>query len=431
MIQPLNVRAPAWTVHYTELNEPASTGAGVILPGCLVIVGGNGRTVLDQRVMGEPNQRRVERLLWRLASQHPPPRQLVLPDLEEWSHQGWQGFSRFAKCNVKFVDPAQLRLPSSLAEEVPEAIARELEFLSLESAGERAQAAVALAESSRHLRSPRQRLRYLKRGLELSPAHPTVHFNMAEYCFQESDYPAALQHCAVILGDSTSRAHHAESEGWDNPRVRLLLKTLMLRMMAAWYSGQLEGAITDARRLLEQDPSDHGGVRFLFPLLCLLAEHDEEAIQFFEAYGERYQHDFPDPALLFGWGLTLWRVGDENGALEKYRLGMLQNLFIAPLLLEMPDPPMDIHFGNDRAEPEFAEEFCDSFAQLWDRDPEARRGLKECLALIEPQLKEIVSLRRRMVSLQDQRYSSKAERDWKRLQLAEQKIYETELQFPD
>ena len=121
--------------------------------------------------------------------------------------------------------------------------------------------------------------------------------------------------------------------------------------------------------LLSLNPRDNQGVRFFIPLLHLLDENTEAAVAVFRAlYAQRYPDDYPEPSFLFGWALCLTLEGDESAARERYREAILRNIYIAPMLLEETEPPRGLWQPNDRAEPNYAAEFIDSYAVLWDRE---------------------------------------------------------------
>ncbi len=76
---------------------------------------------------------------------------------------------------------------------------------------------------------------------------------------------------------------------------------------------------------------------------------------------------------------------------------MLKNVYIAPMLLEDPEPPRGGQwFPNDQAEPAYAGEFIDSYAILWDREPAALRLLREAWQDAVPRVEKIVALREHM-----------------------------------
>ena len=108
-------------------------------------------------------------------------------------------------------------------------------------------------------------------------------------------------------------------------------------------------------------------------------------------------------------------VLEGEGAIAKYREGMLRNLYIAPQLLDLPEPRTDIWHPNDRSEPGYADEFIDSYAALWDRDAGALRILREAHEAAAPDIGRLIDLRARMAELQDQRYDPDHDARWRLL----------------
>ena len=183
--------------------------------------------------------------------------------------------------------------------------------------------------------------------------------------------------------------------------------------MTEWHQGRFPETARDLRKILRLNPRDNQGVRFLLPLVHLLGEEDAKAIKSLEEYGRNYPEDYCEPALLFGKGFALWRTGDEVAARTPYRTAMLKNLYIAPMLLDLPSPPADIWHPNDRSEIGYAQDFMQSYAILWDRDPAALRFLRELHAELTPEIEKILSLRRTMAEWQDQRYDKDFKAKWK------------------
>jgi len=92
---------------------------------------------------------------------------------------------------------------------------------------------------------------------------------------------------------------------------------------------------------------------------------------------------------------------------------MLKNIYIAPLLLDLPIPPTDIWHPNDRSEFNYAQDFMQSYATLWDRDPAALRFVREILAELTPAMERIIAHRSLMNEWQDQRYDRGFKERWK------------------
>jgi hypothetical protein len=101
---------------------------------------------------------------------------------------------------------------------------------------------------------------------------------------------------------------------------------------------------------------------------------------------------------------------------------MLRNIHIAPMLLETPEPPKNLWFPNDRAEPTYAVDFIQSYAVLWDREPGALRLLREVWLEIQPRIQKIIRQREMMLDLQDQRYDPDFKTKWQNLANDEEKL---------
>jgi hypothetical protein len=160
---------------------------------------------------------------------------------------------------------------------------------------------------------------------------------------------------------------------WTDRTTRPLLRALFGTMLCQWHLGRAAEAAEMGHHLLETDPDDHMGARFYVPLLLLLAGENEEASLFFRHYAVRYPGDMPHAWLSFAWGLTLCLEGDDQGARQKYREGIMANIHIAPRLLGERPPPEDIYHPSERDEPNSAVEFAGSFGGLWDREAAALR----------------------------------------------------------
>jgi hypothetical protein len=185
--------------------------------------------------------------------------------------------------------------------------------------------------------------------------------------------------------------------------------------MTLWHQSRHGDSAAQFEDLLALNARDNQGVRFFIPLLHLLDENAESATLHFERYVSEYPSDFAEPSFLFGWALCLTLQGDEMQARRKYREAILSNIYIAPMLLEVTEPPRGLWQPNDRAEPNYAAEFIDSYAVLWDREAGAARILRECWQDLQPRIAEIVALRERMADFQDQRYEPAYKKLWQQL----------------
>jgi hypothetical protein len=157
-------------------------------------------------------------------------------------------------------------------------------------------------------------------------------------------------------------------------------------------------------------------------MLHLLAENPEAASKYYNRYAKKYPRDFQEPSFLFGWALSASLEGRESTARQKYIEGILRNIYIAPMLLETEEPTRQIWFPGDRAEPNYASEFVQSYAVLWDREPGALRILREVWMEQRPRIEEIVRLRDRIQDFQDQHYDPDYKAKWQALLDEEDKL---------
>ena len=233
--------------------------------------------------------------------------------------------------------------------------------------------------------------------------------------FQHGNWKVCLAAYDEVIARETPRWQEKHPEWWINRETRLLLRALDGCAMTLWHLGRHGDSAEQFESLLALNSRDNQGVRFFIPLLHLLDENTEAATRYFERYVVEFPDDYAEPSFLFGWALCLTLDGDETAAREKYREAMLRNIYIAPMLLEEPEPPRGLWHPNDRAEPHYAAEFIDSYAVLWDREPGASRILRESLRELQPRIAEIVALRERMADFQDQRFEPDYRRLWRQL----------------
>jgi len=201
----------------------------------------------------------------------------------------------------------------------------------------------------------------------------------------------------------------------DSPRPgpgSLRIRAQHGQLLVAWQKGELGEAIRIGEEMLRFAPTDYSGIRFLIPLLQLAADQTDAAKEYFAWYGTTYPNDLEDGGFLFAWGLSAFISDDEHLAQIKYRRGMIQNLYLAPLILDQPEPSPEIWQHNERGDLQYASDFTNWFSVLWERDAAAFRFLREIYEEAEPQLTELIQLRAEMAEFQDHRYEPKHRELW-------------------
>jgi len=398
-----------------DLDVPVQFGPMFILPTCLYVVQRETRMLLGHEFVRELDQRRVELFLHRLFQEKGSPDELLVPDLDEWDEIVWQGLSREYQCQINLIDTEpseeETRKGESVESQLSNLIAGSAENL-LATHGE-AFVAQGLVKAVHHTRSHEKRRALLIKALELSENLPEALVELADLDLQEGNVNDAA--AGFAKASEAAAPFHVEGQ------PSCYLKAQHGRLLADWQKGELSEAIAIGEELLFADPRDHSGVRFIVPLLQLLMSQFEAANEFFTWYRQSYPDDLEDPGFFFGWAFTLFEFDEEASSIVTYKRGILQNLYIAPLLLDLPEPSPDLWQYHERGHFNYAMEFVDSFGLIWERDAAATRFLRELYISLQPHLAELTEVRRQMAELQDNRYEPKHRQIWDKLVAEEQR----------
>jgi tetratricopeptide (TPR) repeat protein len=416
MIQPLRATRETWRLDWFDLDSPTPFGSMFILPTCLYVIHRYTGTLIGYEFIRELDQRRAEILVHRLFQERGIPDELQIPDLEEWDESVWQGLSREYHCEVQLVDndrgetdPTQ---QEAIRQRLDSMIAGSAQTL-LTNLGPKV-IAQGLVQALKHLRSIDKRRALLAKALELSENLPEALVELADLELQDGNVDSAAEKFASAAANSV--AFHVPGES------SCYVRALHGQVLTAWQRGDLGQAIQMGEQLLSRNPVDHPGVRFLIPLLQLLAGQIDESQEYFSWYQKNYPNDIEDPGFQFAWALSLVDRDEEKAAAEKYRRGMIQNLYLAPMLLDVPEPAPDIWQHNDRGDIQYAADFLNSFGLIWERDAAAVRFLREVYTESGAMLEQLIALRRKMADFQDHRYEPHHRENWQQLIEQEQAL---------
>jgi tetratricopeptide (TPR) repeat protein len=414
MIQPLRATREVWRFDWFDVDVPVQFGSMFILPTCLYIVQRNTRMLIGHEYVRELDQRRVELFVHRLFQERGTPDELLVPEFDDWDGSLWQGLSREYGCEVNLIERKESHLggEENIQAQLGGLVASSAENV-LATHGN-STVAHGLVRAVKQVRSPDKKRALLVKALELIEDLPEALVELADLDLQEGHLEAAEE--------GFSRAAEAAAPYHIRDQPTCFIRAQHGRFLAAWQKGELTNAITVGEELLVANPVDHPGIRFLLPLILLLSNQLEQANEFFTWYGQTYPNDLEDSGLNFGWALTHFELDEEQLAVAKYQSGMVQNLYLAPLLLDLPEPPPDIWQYNERGDTSYALEFVDSFGALWEQNAAASRFLREVYSGMLPKLEQLLELRRRMAETQDNRYDPKHRESWERLVAEEQRL---------
>ena len=408
MIQPLKAPKNNWFLYWLDLDEPIPSATGWFLPTLVIICDRSGTPVAPPEVLEELDQPRIENLLYKLFEQLGTPDRLSVSASDEWDAEAWQSFSADCKVDIRFQTPDN-RSPDELRTLTKTLVLRV--GRTGDGPSQTRNVARGLVHTALRMRSASKREALFRLALLRDADCAAARIELADMDFQSGNSKT----CLAAYEEVIRREGHRWSDPalwWVDRETRPFLRAIYGKAMTEWHLGRYAPAARTLEELLEHNPADNQGARFLIPMLHLLAESSERAAAFFVRYSNAYPGDYAEPSFLFGWALSHSLEGREQEARTKYGEGILKNIYLAPMLLELDEPPRGLWLPNDRAEPNYAAEFVESYAVLWDREPGALRLLREVYQEALPRLENIVKHREAMSDFQDQRYESAYKAKW-------------------
>lgn len=409
MIQPLKSPKTNWFLYWVDLEEPLPSGKDWFLPTIVIVCDQSGTPVASPEILEELDQTRVENYLYKTFDQLGTPDRLSIAASEDWDSEGWQSFSADCKLDIRFQN-FDKRTPDDLRALTKTLVMR----VGREPQGpmQAQEMARGLVRTALRVRSRTKKDALLRLAVAQDSDCPEARIELADLDFQAGNFKASLLAYEDISDKESSRWHSRKAAWWLDRDTRPYLRSIYGRAMTQWHLGRFAPAAKTLESLLLLNPKDNQGSRFLIPMLHLLAESPERAAAFYARYSELFPRDFSEPSFLFGWALTYSFEGREAEARAKYSEGILKNIYLAPMLLELDEPPRSVWLPNDRAEPNYAAEFVESYAVLWDKEPGALRLLREVFDEMMPRIEKIVQHREQMADFQDQRYEPDYKEAW-------------------
>ncbi len=422
MIQPLDTARNSWRLLWFDLEEPVPRTLPLsqlppcdrtevkeyYLPTCMLVTTSSGKPICAPEILEELDQTRAEQLLGRLFDEHGTPDRLTIAESGDWDTEAWRSFALDCKIEIAFgaipvAKPGEIRM-------VVRKIAQRLQGEGFHTPAAIARGLVATAS---RIRSASKKTACLRKAIEQDASCSIARIELADTDYQSGRWNECRRGYQEVIAREEHRWRGESPEWWSDLETRPYLRALYGHAMIEWQQGRFTQTAADLQQILNLNPSDNQGVRFLIPLVHLLEENDADALKSLKQYEQNYPDDYCEPALLFGKGLAEWRNGSEETARAAYHSAMLKNIYIAPLLLDQPIPPADIWHPNDRSELNYAQDFMQSYATLWDRDPAALRFVRETLAELSSVMDQITAHRRLMNEWQDQRYDREFKQRWK------------------
>lgn len=158
---------------------------------------------------------------------------------------------------------------------------------------------------------------------------------------------------------------------WANIDTRPYMRARHGLGLVFWRLGKYDKAIAEFKAILERNPNDNQGVRYLIAPLFQLKGDLSGALREYEQFEKDYSGDVWEPHYCFNWGLALFTHRRIKRAVVIMRRAFFGNLYIAPLLLGRKVKPHPIWHGINIAKIDYAREYILLYQQLWESQTDA------------------------------------------------------------
>jgi len=204
--------------------------------------------------------------------------------------------------------------------------------------------------------------RYFFQSIEVDPTYADGYNHLGNIAWRNGDLKQAesLYRKAIELAGPEVK-DIPKGEFWLILESRPYMRALHGLGLTAWKQGRIEDAIGVFKRMLELNPNDNQGVRYLIgPLYHQLGDL-EEAAKWYERNGD-------DPYNLYNYGFALIQLNKLEKAARILIFAIFSNPYIAPMLLDDKLPKRDWWHSISWAEPEYAEEYMIEYSSWWERE---------------------------------------------------------------
>jgi tetratricopeptide (TPR) repeat protein len=211
----------------------------------------------------------------------------------------------------------------------------------------------------------RRALKLFRRALELDPQHADAHNHLGIASWEARRLKAAEQHFRAAI-DGGQR--HVERDGarvpWGITENRPYLRGLANLALVLSEQRKWPEALAIHRRMLELNPNDNQGVRWLIGVELLRVGDNGGAVEAFQ----KCMHE--EVGCAFGLALARLRASGPSADIgEALLTGFAANRYVAPMLLGEAWERLDAFHGTNMAEPEWANDVIAAQADLWHSVP--------------------------------------------------------------
>lgn len=197
------------------------------------------------------------------------------------------------------------------------------------------------------------------RSIEIDPTYADGYNHLANIAWRKSDWKQAesLYRKALELAEPEVRGV-PKGSFWSILESRPYMRALHGLGLTAWKQDRFEEAVMTFKQILELNPNDNQGVRYLMGPLYHEMGNLLEAARWYEKNGD-------DPHNLYNYGLVLIQQNKLEKAAQVLIFAIFTNPYIAPMLLSDKLPRRDWWHGTSWAEPENAKDYMIDYKDWW------------------------------------------------------------------
>lgn len=157
---------------------------------------------------------------------------------------------------------------------------------------------------------------------------------------------------------------------WGMIETRPLMRALHGLGLVLWKQRKVSAAIEIFEQMMQMNPNDNQGVRYLIGALYHQLGERDQAQQW-------YRKTADDVHVLFNWALLCWESGEQQDAVTHLLQGIVENPYLAPRLLGETPRRYTFWHASNREEPEYADDYLDLYGAMWRRQRGALKFLQQ------------------------------------------------------
>jgi tetratricopeptide (TPR) repeat protein len=208
------------------------------------------------------------------------------------------------------------------------------------------------------------------KSLEIDPSFADGYNHLGDLSFRKGDWAQAESYFRKAL---ELAAHDIKGVPrgayWGVLESRPYMRALMGTGLTVWKQGRLEEALAIFEKMLKLNSNDNQGARYLIGPIY-------HQMGYLTRAAEWYQRSADNPHIIFNYGLLLAQQNKLEMAAETLILGIVENYYIAPLLLNEQLPESHREQDSAQQDVQYAEDYLKLYGILWQKQESALKLLR-------------------------------------------------------